>query len=137
MDAAYYEAGYPYQRLLLVNALLWAAKGAPPIRVEAPLCVFAGYLTQRKPKGRRAIVHLLNDMNSTMGHGSKEEKQFAIREEVVPVGGVKVSFQGPRPARVWIVPGGRGLEPSEAGDCWEVVLPEIHLHAAVIAEYGE
>src|SRR6185369_10937 len=37
LDAAYYLYAYPYQRLALRQAILWAAGGPPPLVVEAPM----------------------------------------------------------------------------------------------------
>ncbi len=137
IDDAYWEAGYPYQRLLIHNAVLWAAHTEPPVEVTAPMCVAAGFLTKIEGKTRRTIVHLLNDIDSTTGHGSKEEKQFAIREEVVPIAEVKVAFSGPRPSRVYVVPGNAPLEAQAKGQAWEVTLPRLELHAAVVAEFDD
>jgi Glycosyl hydrolase-like 10/Beta-galactosidase trimerisation domain len=135
IDDAYWEAGYPYQRLLIRNAIRWAAGGEPLVEVTAPLCVSAGFFTKALGKTQQTIVHLLNDIDSTTGHGSKEEKQFAIREEVIPIPGVKVAFSGPRPSRVRLVPGDAPLEAHSKGQAWEVIVPQLDLHAAVVAEY--
>ena len=136
MDAAYYEAGYPYQRMLLVNAIGWAAGGEPPVRVNAPMCVQAEYLTQNSGSRRRIIVHLLNDINTTTGHGSKDEKEYAIREETVALNGLTVTFAGPRPSRVYSVPGNQPLEVSQTAAGWNVAVPPLVLHSSVVAEYG-
>jgi hypothetical protein len=135
IDDAYWEAGYPYQRLLIRNAIRWAARGEPVVEVTAPMCVAAGFFTKAEGHTRHTIVHLLNDIDSTTGHGSKEEKQFAIREEVVPIAGVKLAFSGPRPSRVYLVPGDAPLEAHPKGQAWEVTIPRLDLHAAVVAEF--
>jgi Glycosyl hydrolase-like 10/Beta-galactosidase trimerisation domain len=110
IDDAYWDAGYPYQRLLIGNAVRWAAGREPPVEVTAPLCVAAGFFTKTRGNRRQTIVHLLNDIDTTTGHGSKEEKQFAIREEAR----LEVQAQGP---------------------AWEVTIPRLDLHAAVVAEF--
>jgi hypothetical protein len=135
IDDAYWDAGYPYQRLLIGNAVRWAAGREPAVEVTAPLCVAAGFLTKARGNARQTIVHLLNDIDTTTGHGSKEEKQFAIREEVVPIAGVKVALSGPRPSRVYLVPGHARLEVQAKGPAWEVTIPRLNLHAAVVAEF--
>lgn len=99
------------------------------------MCVAAGFFNKVEGSTRQTIVHLLNDIDSTTGHGSKEEKQFAIREEVVPIAGVKVAFSGPRPLRVYFVPGNAPLEAHSKGQAWEVTIPRLDLHAAVVAEF--
>ena len=75
--------------------------------------------------------------NSTSGHGSKNEKQFAFREEIVPVADVKITFAGKKPARVRLVPGPKELTPVSNEIGWEVTLPPLGLHAVVSAEYEE
>ena len=135
MDAAYYEAGYPYERMLLSNAIRWTAGVEPPVRVIAPMCVQAECFTQNGGTLRRTIVHLLNDINTATGHGSTEEKHCAIREESVALSGLKVTFAGPRPVRVYCVPGNQQLEVSQTGEGCTVVVPPLWLHVAVIAEY--
>ena len=135
IDDAYWEAGYPYQRLLIRNAVRWVAGSEPAVEVTAPMCVAAGYFTKTEGKTRQTIVHLLNDIDSTTGHGSKEEKQFAIREEVVPIAGVKVAFSGPRPSRVYLVPGNAPLEAHSKEQAWEVTIPRLDLHMAVVADF--
>jgi hypothetical protein len=135
IDDAYWEAGYPYQRLLIHNAIRWAARGEPLVEVTAPMCVAAGFFTKTEGKTRQTIVHLLNDIDSTTGHGSKEEKQFAIREEVVPIAGVKVALSGPRPSRISFVPGNAPLDAHSKGQGWEVTIPPLELHGAVVAEF--
>ena len=137
IDDAYWEAGYPYQRLLIRNAVRWAASSEPLVEVNAPMCVAAGFFTKAEGKSRQTIVHLLNDIDSTTGHGSKEEKQFAIREEVVPIADVKVAFTGPRPSRVYFVPGKAPIEAHSKGQAWEVTIPRLDLHGAVVAEFDK
>jgi hypothetical protein len=135
IDAAYYDAGYPYERMLLANAVRWAAGSPPPVEVRAPMCVLANALKQEDGRTRRTIVHLLNDVNSTMGHGSASDKRFAIREETVPISGVKVLFRGQRPTRAFLVPGRKPLQLTKAPGGWEVTVPALALHAAVVAEW--
>jgi len=136
-DAAYFDAGYPYERMVLANAIRWAAGAKPDIRIDAPKCVIAGFLEKDTAAGRQTIVHLLNDSNSTTGHGSKEDKQFAIREEVVPIPGVRVTFPGVKPSRVTLTPGGTDLVSVQADGGWQVSVPLLGLHAVVAAEYAK
>lgn len=136
LEAAYFDAGYPYQRMMLAGAVRWAAQGNAPVTIDAPLAVFAGFFTREQEGHRQTIVHLLNTLNSTTGHGSKEEKQFAMREEVVPVSGVKVAVKGERPRRAYLIPGRAKLPLSNAGDGqWGVTVERLDQHAAVVFEY--
>lgn len=137
IDAAYYKAGYPYERMLLVNAVRWAAGAEPSVRVVAPMCVQAECLTQQWGRVQRIIVHLLNDINTTTGHGSQEEKQYSFREEFVPLSGMKVTFSGRRPTRIVFFPGKQELDMVRTGDGWSVAVPPLALHGAVVAEYQQ
>jgi len=141
VDAAYYDAGYPYERRLIANAIHWAAGVAPSVTVKAPMCVLTGFFTkqtasERAASSRRVIVHLLNGINTTTGHGSKDDKEFAMREEVIPIGNVKVTFAGERPRAVTLVPGNTPLNPVQRESGWEVTVPDLGLHAVVVAEYA-
>jgi hypothetical protein len=137
IDAAYYEAGYPYERMLLVNAVRWAAGAEPSVRVVAPMCVQAECLTQQRNGVQRIIVHLLNDINTTTGHGSQEEKAYSFREEFVPLSGMKVTFSGRRPTRIVFFPGKQELDMVRASEDWSVAIPPVALHGAVVAEYQQ
>ena len=64
LDQAYFVTPYQYERALMVNALRWAAKDArPPVEVKAPMCVLVTFFQQEE--GKRLIVHLLNEINTT------------------------------------------------------------------------
>lgn len=136
IDAAYYNAGYPYERMLYANAVRWTAGELPAVLVNAPKCVIAGFYIQQDAKYKRTIVHLLNDLNTTTGHGSKEEKQLAIREEVLPISGIRIIFAGEKPSKVYLVPGGKPLHTVKRANGWEVAVPRLDLHTAVVAEYS-
>ena len=72
---AYFIAPYQYQRRLISNAVRWAAgANQPPVRVEAPLCVQAAFYTQKD--GRRTVVHLLNEVNTTANRALPGQQPF-------------------------------------------------------------
>ena len=135
IDAAYYEAAYPYERIVFNNSVKWAARQTAPVQVTAPKCVSSGFLTADGATTRTMIVHLLNETNSTTGRGSKDEKNFAIREEFVPISNVKVTFSGAKPERILLVPEQKLLEPEQTDGGWRATVPELALHSVVVAEY--
>jgi hypothetical protein len=135
MDAAYFDAGYPYQRMLISDAVRWAAGEEPSVSVDAPMCVLAGYYTRGKEGHQETIIHLLNGINSTTGHGSKNEKEMAMREEVIPISGIKVSFVGATPKGVRFQPDHVDLEVHQSDGTWSVDIPPLDLHGVVVAEY--
>src|SRR5439155_11106425 len=103
LDAALWSYAYPYQRLLLAQAMEWAAGAAPPVRVTAPLCVQASYFVQA---GRRLVIHLFNGVNTAAGHGLPA-MDVPLREEVVPIHGIQVRFERDAPRSLRCEPGGQ------------------------------
>jgi hypothetical protein len=133
-DAAYYLYPYPYQRLVLAHAIVSAAGGVPqPVTVRAPMCVHATTVRQRTAGGERLVVHLFNDLNTTAGHAHPAD-DVPLREEVVPVADVRVTFQVPdRITKVTLQPEGVEL-PVRRGPGYTVMVPRLDIHAMVVAE---
>ena len=132
---SYFAAPYQYQRKLITGAMSWAAgKYGPPITVEAPLCVQTAFYGL--DGGRRAVIHLLNEVNTTADRALPEGNP-PLREEILPVGGIRVTFHGKRPRRVTLQP--EGLELAVEGKEGEtsVTVPSLQLHSMVVAELGE
>jgi hypothetical protein len=132
LDAAYYLTSYPYQRLVLSQAIQWAANSMPPVQVKAPMCVHAVTVRQSKA-GERLIVHLFNDVNTTTGHGHPAE-EVPLREEVLPIHDIRVSFHGYSIQRVHLEPGETALEMRKTDDKVEVIVPKLSVHSMVVAE---
>jgi hypothetical protein len=133
IDAALWSYAYPYQRRLLARALEWAAGQPPSLSVTAPMCVHATYWTQEDAAGRRVIVHLFNGLNTTANHG-QPAADVPLREETVPVPGIRVRFERDVPKRVHLEPGGRDLPLRQDGPAWFVEVPPLELHALVVGE---
>jgi hypothetical protein len=133
VDAALWSYAYPYQRRLLSRALEWAAAERPPLSVSAPMCVQATCWTQGDRDGRRLIVHLFNGLNTTAGHGLPEA-EVPLREETVPIRGIRVRFEGDVPRRVHLEPGGRELPVRREGKAGHVEVPLLEIHALVVGE---
>lgn len=134
-DAAYYLYPYPYQRLILREAVRWAAGDVPqPVTVEAPMCVHATPLRQRVGTGDRLVVHLFNDLNTTAGHAHPAD-DVPLREEVVPIPDVRVTIRVPEGVtRVRLEPDGLDLPTAAAGGGVTVVVPRLEVHAMVVAD---
>src|SRR5579871_1705676 len=135
-DAAYYLYSYPYQRLLLAQAIRWAACEPSSLRVEAPMCVHATYFRQRNAQGERLIVHLYNDLNSTGGH-AKPDDDVPLREEVIPIHDIRVRFTGHNITRIHLEPEGRALPMQRTKEGVEVTVPVLAIHSMVVAELGK
>jgi hypothetical protein len=133
-DAAYYLYAYPYQRLLLANAIDWAASGPAPIAVEAPMCVHSTLMRQSKGGSERLIVHLYSDLNTTAFHAMPVD-DVPLREEVVPIHDIRITFApGYRLGRVHLEPEGRDLEVESTPGGPSVVVPRLDVHAMVVGE---
>lgn len=133
LDAALWSYSYPYQRRVLDRALLWAAGGPPPVVVEAPLAVQSAVFEQDDAQGRRVIVHLFNGIDTTAGHG-KPGLDAPLREESVPIHGIRVRLKGPAPTRLHIEPGGREPLSRREGDEVIVELPPLEVHSMLVGE---
>jgi hypothetical protein len=133
-DAAHYAASYPYYRLVLAQAMRWAASAPPPVEVAAPMCVHAVTVRQKKD-GERLIVHLYNDVNTTAGHGHPAE-EVPLREETLPIHDIGVTFRGYAIKRVRLEPEGLDLKPEKGDDAVAVTVPKLAVHTMVVAELG-
>ncbi|HWE92473.1 MAG TPA: alpha-amylase family protein [Tepidisphaeraceae bacterium] len=133
LDAANYSYCYPYQRVVMSRAIQWAAREPAPVAVEAPMCVQSTTFRQKDAAGERLVVHLFNGINTISDHGSPEAN-VPLREEVVPVGGIKVRFHNMTPKRVHWEPDGKELAVEQKGEWAEVTLPPLAVHAMVVAE---
>ncbi len=134
LDSAYYLYAYPYQRLVLRQAIAWAADAPPPVTVEAPMCVHATVMRQKKAPSQRLIVHLYSDLNTT-AHRALAADDVPLREEVVPIHGVGVTFDAKYRLRgVRLEPEGRELAVEKTKHGSRVVVPRLDVHAMVVAE---
>ncbi|MFL5340539.1 MAG: alpha-amylase family protein [Gemmataceae bacterium] len=133
LDAALWNYAYPYQRRLLALALHWAAREAPTVSVAAPMCVQATYFTQTDATGRRVLVHLFNGVNTAANHGLPAA-EVPLREEVIPVHDIELTFHRDAPARFRCEPGGRPVQLNADGAKVVVTLPPLEIHAILVGE---
>ncbi|HEV3345173.1 MAG TPA: alpha-amylase family protein [Pirellulales bacterium] len=134
IDAALWSYAYPYQRRLLARSLEWAAREPPPLEVKAPLCVQATYFLQSDQAGKRLIVQFFNGINTAANHGLPSA-DVPLREETVPIHGIKAAFREPAPKSFHVEPGYRQLQPFVDGGRVIVELPPLELHCMLVAEY--
>lgn len=131
-DSAYYLYPYPYYRLIMASAMRWAASEQPRITVDAPMCVHSTFYRQKK-EGERLVVHLYNNINSTGNH-AKPDDDVPLREEVVPIHDIRVSFRDYNITRIRLEPEGIDLEATRTGDTVQVTVPRLSIHSMVVAE---
>jgi hypothetical protein len=132
IDAAHYSLSYPYYRVLLAQAIRWAASAPPPVEVTAPMCVQVNTVRQTK-NGERLVIHLLNNVNTTAGHGLPAE-EVPLREEVIPIHDIAVSLTGYNVKEVRLEPGAEKLKFAVAGDTVWFTVPKLHVHAMAVVE---
>lgn len=132
MGQAYFIAPYQYERRLITNAVRWAGgPNKPPVRVDAPLCVQAAFYTQND--GRRRIVHLLNEVNTSADRAIPENNP-SQREEIVPITGIKVALSNPGVSTAFLEPGHTPLTLTRTQEGVEVTVPRLDVHSMVVFE---
>ena len=133
-DSAYYLYAYPYQRLVLGHAVRWAASAPQPVVVEAPMCVHSTLMRQTKGKTQRLIVHLFSDLNTTAFHALPND-DVPLREEVVPIRDIRVTFSGAYRFRsIRLEPEGKELRIEKTAGGTSVVVPRLDVHSMVVGE---
>jgi hypothetical protein len=135
IDSAYYAYAYPYQRVVLKEAIEWAASAGAPLEVTAPMCVHATFMRQNKGERERLVVHLYNDVNTTAHHALPID-DVPLREEVLPIHNIQIQFDGKYPIlSVYQQPEGVKLETVTAPDGrLSVTVPKLDVHTMVVAE---
>jgi len=98
------------------------------------MCVQMNAVRQKKD-GERLIVHLFNDVSTTAGHGHPAE-EVPLREEVLPIHDIAVTFRGYAIKRVHLEPAGIDLKVQKGEGGVAVVVPKLLTHAMVVAELG-
>jgi hypothetical protein len=132
MGQAYFIAPYHYEGRLISNAVRWAAKDAPPpFEIKAPQAVQAAFYTQNA--GKRRIVHLLNELNSSANRALPFNNP-SMRMEVIPIRDIKLTARGIHPTKALLVPGNQSLPITETAAGVEVTVPELQTHAMVVFE---
>jgi Trehalose utilisation len=135
IDAANYLYAYPYERVLLEKAIEWAAAEPAPVKVDAPMCVHAVAMRQKR-EGTRVIVQLFNDLNTTAFH-ARPDDDVPLREETIPIHDLRITFRGYHIRRVHFEPQQIELQPMAAPDETTVVVPTLEIYGAVVAELDD
>lgn len=133
VDHGLYRYPFPYQRMLLANAIRWAAGQTPPVQVRAPMCVHSTVFRQSDARGERLLVHLFNDVNTTAFHGFPND-DVPLREETLPIHNLDVQLRGYRVKQVVQQPEGRALEVRRTGDETAFTVPRLDVHSILVVE---
>jgi hypothetical protein len=133
IDHAYYSYAYPYERLLLANAIRWTARRQPPVTVEAPMCVHATLFRQESGGAPRLLIHLFNDVNTTAFH-ALPDNDVPLREETLPIHGIAIHLHGYHAVRAVQQPEDNELPLSREGETTRLVVPRLDVHSIVVIE---
>jgi hypothetical protein len=133
IDHGLYMYAYPYQRVLLANAIRWAAGSPPPVEVAAPMCVHTSAFRQEKDGQSRLLVHLFNDVNTTAFHALPND-DVPLREETIPIHDITISLRGYDLKSAIQQPEGKTLELRQEGGVTRVVVPRLDVHSIVVFE---
>ena len=139
---------------MLANAVRWAARDVPPpVEVEGPLILTTTF--RRQPDKNRVVVHLLNnasswgmhsiyqklaplpeELNKQWGFPNQSELRgtWPVREEVIPLSGIRVTCRLPGITKATLQPGAMALPLSKTADGVEVTVNDLGMHAMVIFE---
>jgi hypothetical protein len=117
----------------MARAIELAAGGPPPVRVEAPMCVQATFFEQQDAQGKRLVVHLFNGLDTAANHGLPKSA-VPLREETVPVHGIRVRFPSDAFKRFHVEPGAIAPEVVRERDEVEVRVPPLEVHVVVVGE---
>jgi hypothetical protein len=133
VDAGLWTYAFPYQRRLMARATELAAGGPPPVRVEAPMCVQSTFFERQDARGTRLIVHLFNGLDTAANHGLPKSA-VPLREETVPIHGIRVRFPSVEYKRFHVEPG--AVEPAilRDADAAVVMVPPLEVHCMLVAE---
>lgn len=137
--AQYATNGIPWARELLDQAVRWAAGAPLPIRADVPNCIEVNAF--RQAPTNRLLVHLVNFQSApfrTMKPFFGKETVPAYRTEaILPVSDLKVRVAKslvPEPKNVYLAPGREKLACADAGEDWEITVPNLHIHGVVVVE---
>jgi hypothetical protein len=133
IDHGCYTYAYPYERVLLANAMRWAAAESPPVEVKAPMCVQSTVFRQKKEGAERLLVHLFNDVNTTAFHGLPEN-DVPLREETLPIHDIEITLRGDQVSAAVQQPENVVLEMHRDGDNVRVTVPRLDVHSVVVFE---
>ena len=147
---------YPdaYMRQMLAAAARWVAHDErPPVDVEGPLILTATFAQQ--PIKKRTIVHLLNqasswgmhsiyqklaplpeELNKQWGFPNQSELRgtWPVREEIIPLSGIRVRCRVPGVTSATLEPGAIDLPLTKTDNGLEAIVNDLGMHAMVVFE---
>ena len=127
---SFFRFGHEHWARMMELALREAASEPPPVEVAAPRIVQAMTHTQ----DRRLVVHLLNDVSSIGRSQNVAGESLYERREIIPIHDITLTFRDKKLTRFLLMPGNKPLQPVATGDGLTVTVPQLDIHAMVVAE---
>jgi hypothetical protein len=91
-------------------------------------------MRQKTEGNERILIHLFSDLNTTAAHAFPND-DVPLREEVVPITGIQVTFEPSyRFRRVHLEPDGIDLETERTANGTSVTVPRLDVHSIVVGE---
>jgi hypothetical protein len=145
----YATVSYWEAKMLVANAVRWAAGEDPPAKLDAPLSVELTAWDQGE-KNRR-VFHLVNvqsDIGRTIAidptGGAPDRKMTGenlhVIQEILPVRDLGLRFKvptGKHIAQVTLQPNGAVLDVDVSGEWASARVPEVWVHEAVVVEWRD
>jgi hypothetical protein len=97
------------------------------------MCVQSTFFEQKATEAHRVVIHLFNGIDTAAHHG-QPGLDVPLREETVPIHGIKVRFSNPAPTSFHGEPGGIAPAVRRQGDATIVELPPLEVHAMLVGE---
>jgi hypothetical protein len=79
-------------------------------------------------------MHFFNGLNTAANHGLPA-MDVPLREETLPIAGIRVLLHGAVPRSVRWEPEGKPLPTRRDGDATTIDLPPLEIHGMLLAEY--
>lgn len=127
IGAVYSRYGHPDNKVMIAEAVRWAAGVDPELSIEAPPMVEA--VVAKTNDSKATLVHLLN-----RAAAGPMRMKAAVIEEVLPVYNITIS-SSKKPVSVWLQPEDSELTLSGQGP-WTVTIPRLDLHSVVVLNWS-
>ena len=133
LDHAYYSYAYPYQRLVLKDAICWSAANPPPVEIEAPMCVQGTVFRQQTGDADRLLIHLFNDVNTTAFH-ALPDNDVPLREETLPIHDIRIRLHGYQIERATQQPEAIELLIQQDNETMQLMVPRLDMHSIIVID---
>lgn len=132
---AYAHVKNPELRKIAARWLIGAETARSPVRLETMPCVKVSAF--ERPDQAEWVIHLVNQQ-ALPGEAERSPSKTPLTEKILPVHDVKVCLNtgGLKPVAVSLPLSGAQCAITATGpDCYEIVLPRVHLHEVLAVNF--